>query len=243
LFGVVDSHCGRFSRFDGFHLIITSTTFTDTRFTATHCSAFNMLMNYHELTMDEPANSPAKRSQFAVIMAGLVAGLSYLIMTSGVAMPIEPTEGTFPGGQFCYKLAKRDYAASMGMGRRIMMDATETETNHKFTNVERRLVEKNLYHVFLDNPTEFSGRALRWASGMLVSESEKEISKKLMALNTKGKQKKREPTKDELQDLAAGEVMNLLPYQLADLPSVKALVLQFPNSHGFASALVTNYKV
>jgi hypothetical protein len=37
--------------------------------------------------------------------------------------------------------------------------------------------------------------------------------------------------------------MKMLPYQMTDLPSVSSLVLQFPNSHGFASALVTNYKV
>ena len=206
-------------------------------------------MNYHEMVMGEPSNSPARRQQHAVITAIMAACLSYIIMVSGVMQSVDPTVGMFPGGSFCYKLAHRDYAASMGMGRQVMTDATSSEDVTKFTNVERRLVEPFLYHIFLDNPFDFPGRDLRWATGLLVSGKDggdKHMVDKLMELNNgkgKGGTKNRQPTHAEMMDLPASTVMGMLPYQLTKLPSVPSLVLQFPNSHGFASALVTNYKV
>lgn len=200
-----------------------------------------MLLNYHEMTVGESSDSPAKKKQFAVICAVMAAAVSYVVMTSGVTMSVEPSIGEFPGGSYCYKLAYRDYAASMGLGRRIMMDATGSEK--QLVGQEREKVEKNLHHIFLDSPTEISGRAMRWASGLLVNGGEKEFAKKLMELNTSGKTPKREPRIEEMDDLSAGEVMQMLPYQMASLPSVDSLILQFPHSHGFASALVLNYKV
>jgi len=173
----------------------------------------------------------------------MVAGFSYIVMTSGAMLSIEPTMGIFPGGSFCYKIDHRDYAASMGMGRQVMMDATRTAEEHRFTNVERRQVEHMLHHVFLDNPFEIEGRDLRWATGMLVGGDMTNLTNDLMALNTQGKKKKREPTAEEVLDLSAEDIMNMLPYHTTHLPSVDSLVLQFPHSHGFGSALVTSYKV
>ena len=206
-------------------------------------------MNYHEMVAGEPSNSPARRQQHAIITAIMAASLSYIVMVSGVLQSVDPTVGSFPGGSFCYKLAHRDYAASMGMGRQIMTDATSSEEVTKFTNVERRLVEPFLYHIFLDNPFEFAGRDLRWATGMLVNGKDggdKHMVDKLMELNNrrgKGGPKKRQPTQAEMLDLSASTVMEMIPYQMTKLPSVPSLVIQFPNSHGFGSALVTNYKV
>lgn len=196
-----------------------------------------MNLNYHEMTMNEPRDSPQKRKQFLVICSVMVTALSYAVMTSGVMLPLEAQEGIFPGGNFCYKLAHRDYAASMGLGRRITSDVTGI----KFpTNTESKPVEEILYHLYLDNPLELSGRRLRWASGILVGDSSQDKVEKLMALNAKGK---RYPTPEEFADLSASEVMEMYPYELVDLPSVDSLVAQFPNTHGFVSALVMSYKV
>ena len=202
-----------------------------------------MLLNYHEMTMNAPADSPDKRRQFAFISAVMVAALSYSVMTSGVMLPLEPTQGVFPGGTFCYKVTNRDYAASMGLGRRVTKDVIGSE---KSTGVERREVEKVLYHMFFDNPFQVGGRYLRWATGILVPDGQKETVDKLLSLNTPIGTKattKRYPTESELMDSSAGEIFQMLPYEVATLPAVDALVVQFPHTHGFVSALVMSYKV
>lgn len=220
-----------------------------------------MLMNYHEMTINEPNDSPAKRKQFAVICAVMAACVSYAVMTSGILLPVEVTDGIFPGGNFCYKLSQRDYAASFGLGRRLTKDmlgegttrstgTTDDDEKAKkssSTSAQRNEVEEITYHLFLDNPHEMGGRRLRWATGILVSDKEKDKVKHLLSLNQpsgKGKGKtKRYPTDEEMIDLSASEVMDLLPYEVADLPSVDSLVAQFPHTHGFVSALVMSYKV
>ncbi len=202
-----------------------------------------MLLNYHEMTMNAPADSPEKRRQFGFICAVMVAALSYAVMTSGVMLPLEPTEGVFPGGTYCYKLTHRDYAASMGLGRRVTKDFIGSE---KSTGEQRREVEKIMYHMFFDNPLQVGGRYLRWATGILVPDSQKEKVDKLLSLNTPSGTEattKRYPTQGELTDLSASEVFQMLPYEVTTLPAVDALILQFPNTHGFVSALVVSYKV
>lgn len=193
--------------------------------------------------MSEPADSPQKRRQFGIICAVMAAALSYAVMTSGVMLPVEPTQGIFPGGNFCYKLTHRDYAASMGLGRRVAKDVLGSA---KLTNTPQKEVEKILYHMYLDNPMEIGGRKLRWATGILVADSEKEKIDKLLSLNTPTDDQatpKRYPTDDEMGNLSATQVFGMLPYELADVPSVDALVVQFPHTHGFVSALVMSYKV
>ena len=202
-----------------------------------------MLLNYHEMTMNTPADTPDKRRQFTVICAVMVAALSYAVMTTGVMLPLEPTMGVFPGGSFCYKLTHRDYAASMGLGRRVTTDVIGSE---KSTGVQRREVEKVLYHMFFDNPFQVGGRYLRWATGILVPDSDTEKVDKLLSLNTPTGDTatvKRYPTESELMDLPASEVFQMLPYEVATLPAVDALVLQFPHTNGFVSALVVSYRV
>ena len=204
-------------------------------------------MNYHELTMNEPKNSPAKKQQFAVICSVIVAAISYAVMTSGVLLSVQATEGIFPGGKFCYKIAQRDYAASMGLARRVTYDVMETK---KPNGKQRKEMEEITYHLFLDNPLEVNGRRLRWATGILVSRKDNEKVSKLMSLNKiqpqgdeGAKTTKRYLTEEELIGVSASEYMDILPYEVADLPSVDSLVVQFPHTHGFVSALVMSYKV
>lgn len=203
-----------------------------------------MLMNYHEMTMTESSDSPQKKRQFALICAVMVAAISYAVMTSGVLVPIEPTQGIFPGGNYCYKLAHRDYAASMGLGRRVISDLV----GEKAPTAQKKSIEQSIYHVYLDDPHKMGGRRQRWASGIMVADSEKDLIDKLMSLNNPGDGdkkglKKRYPTAQELLDWSAQEILAILPYELGDLPSVDSLVLQFPHTHGFVSALVLSYKV
>lgn len=66
-----------------------------------------MLMNYHELTMNEPRDSPARRKQFLVICTVMGGMFLHSIMTAGAFNSIDIKEGIFPGGTFVYKFAKR----------------------------------------------------------------------------------------------------------------------------------------
>ena len=64
-------------------------------------------MNYHELTMNEPRDSPARRKQFLVICTVMGAMLAHAVMTSGAFNSMDIKEGVFPGGEFVYKYATR----------------------------------------------------------------------------------------------------------------------------------------
>eukprot|EP00934_Nitzschia_sp_Nitz4_P008267 Nitzschia sp. Nitz4//scaffold99_size76975//25144//26087//NITZ4_005571-RA/size76975-snap-gene-0.5-mRNA-1//-1//CDS//3329560835//8257//frame0 len=199
-----------------------------------------MLMNYHEMTMGEPADSPQKKKQFTLITAIMAGCFSYAIMTSGVLLSVEPTEGIFPGGFYCYKLARRDYAASLGLGRRIMADLIGESAK----KAERQVVEETLFHVYLDDPNTMGGRRQRWASGILVGESKQDQIDKLRSLNQPEKGAvKRYPTEKEVLQMSAQDMLEMLPYEVTDLPSVDSLVLQFPHTHGFISSLVFSFKV
>jgi hypothetical protein len=202
-----------------------------------------MMMNYHEMTMTEGRDSKAKRQQFMVITTVMAAALAYSAMTSGAFQSINPTNGVFPGGNYCYKHTSRDYAASMGLGRVVMTDLVGAKPG----GVARNEAEEITYHVYLDDPARMGGRRQRWMTGILVGDRQKDKVKQLQALNKSSssgkKEDKRLPTADELEEGTAKEIFEMTPYEYADLPSVDALVLQFPNTHGFVSSLVQSYKV
>lgn len=193
------------------------------------------MMNYHEMTMTEGRDSKAKRQQFMVITTVMAAALAYSAMTSGAFQPINPTNGVFPGGNYCYKHTSRDYAASMGLGRVVMKDLVGAKPG----GVARNEAEEIIYHVYLDDPARMGGRRQRWMTGILVGNRQKDKVKQLQALN----KDKQLPTADELEDATAKEIFEMTPYEYVDLPSVDSLVLQFPNTHGFVSSLVQSYKV
>lgn len=66
-----------------------------------------MLLNYHEMTMNEPRDSPAKRKQFLVICTVIFGMFTHAVITAGALNSIEIKEGIFPGGFFIYKYATR----------------------------------------------------------------------------------------------------------------------------------------
>lgn len=189
-----------------------------------------MLMNYHEMTMSEARDSPQRRKQFLVICTVMASFLAHSVITSGGLSSVDIKEGIFPGGQFVYKSAGRDYAASQGLMRHIGKDL----------ELKPREYPDLLYSLYLDNPWEVGGRRQRFASGILVDNRGKDMKKKLLDMNPsilaqqKGK---------DLSELPAFELWPATEYESTSLPSLDAAVANFPFTNGFVSALILSYKV
>ncbi len=217
------------------------------------------------MTMSEPRDSPAKRQQFLVICSVMAASLVYTAITSGALMSIQATEAPFPGGNFCYKLAQRDYAVSMGTGRAVVGDWQESTMGQTMPNgagignddeifgstkkeatERKKVIEKHIYHVYLDDPTIMSALRTRWMTGVLVSDAEKDsYCGPLLANNPKIERVAKLNQKEgvHFDDLKPMEAFAQTMYELIDLPSVDSLVVQFPFTDGFVSALLFSYKV
>jgi hypothetical protein len=217
-----------------------------------------VLMNYHEMTMNEPRDSPARRQQFLVICSVMAAAFVYTAMTSGFFLSVQATEGPFPGGNYCYKFAVRDYAASNGQSRRISEDwalaTTPSEEKDDFVKLQgeekdefkrrKKQLEGKIYHVFLDDPFHMGGSRQRYMSGVLVSDADKaEYCEPLMALNPKIEKTIAKNKKIAFEDKSTAEIFQETPYEHVNLPSVNSLVVQFPFTNGFVSALIFSYKV
>mmetsp|Transcript_12606 Transcript_12606/g.34730 ORF Transcript_12606/g.34730 Transcript_12606/m.34730 type:complete len:396 (-) Transcript_12606:287-1474(-) len=196
-----------------------------------------MLMNYHEMTMNEPRHSPQKRKQFLVICTIMAAVFFYTCMTSGMFLAIEPTVGTFEGGEYMYKMASRDYAASQGLGKHIRKAVLGLKSEYA--------VDDALYHVYLDNPPRMGGRRQRWMSGLLSRTTPPEYTQTLKDKAQEFADSGKSPIlPEDTFDVPASEVWDQLPFQRAELPeSVKALVLPFAFTNGFVSALIHSYKI
>lgn len=194
-----------------------------------------VLMNYHELTMNEARDSPQRRKQFLVICAVMASTFVYAVLTAGGLSPVNITEGEFPGGDFIFRQTKRDYAASNGLARSIGTDLG-LKPKH-FADV--------IYNVYLDNPAVVTGgRQQRFAAGLLVAKHQGEIDthnykRKLLAMN----EQIIPATEEEFWDLSASDLWPRLKYEQKSLPKTKAAVLQFPFTDGFVSALILSHKV
>jgi hypothetical protein len=193
-----------------------------------------MLLNYHEMTMNEPRNSPARQKQFLVICTVMAAMFAHSCMASGLFLNMDIVNGVFPGGFYIYRSANRDYAAAMSLHKTIRQDL-EYKSEYGADDL--------VYHIYLDDPTQMGGRRQRWTSGILVGEDDtgKEQIDKLLAKN---KVIHGNPlTADDYDQLAATELWPRLPYDQADLTAVDALVLNFPFTNGFVSSLVLAHRV
>lgn len=210
-----------------------------------------MLMNYHGLTIEESKNSPQRRYQFIVICSIIAFCFTYSVYISGILLTIEPYETEFPGGIFCYKQISRDYAASMGIGRRLQKDILEAFPEEEDAAKEisvtdrKKIIEDKIFHVYLDNPEDVSGLHQRSMSGVLVSDDIDKLSycdplfEKNPALLREKKLYQHEPASEK----KASELFQQTIYESATLPSVDSLAIKFPFSNGFLSALVFSYKV
>eukprot|EP00980_Cylindrotheca_fusiformis_P031458 scaffold26401_cov113-Cylindrotheca_fusiformis.AAC.4 len=179
--------------------------------------------------------------QFGFICTVMAAAIGYSLLTSGALVPVKPEKGSFPGGSYVYKFTNRDYAASFGLGRSISQQLINTQLELGQPTSKHYELEEDIYHVYLDDPSKRGGRRLRFMSGFLTSSKKDDRISMLMATNDDTK--RTEFTEDEYHELSAREVFNLLPYQTAQLPSVDALVLQFPYTGGIASIMVQTIKV
>jgi hypothetical protein len=189
-----------------------------------------MLMNYHEMTMSEPRDSPQRRKQFLFICTLMAAAFFHSVLQAGALASVVPVDGVFPGGTFVYKYTQRDYAATNSM----------VESVGKDVGLKPRDYADQLYTVYLDNPNDMGGRRQRFAAGYLVTDKAgKSVQKTLLQRN----QEIRPPTPDELWDLPASKLWARLAYQTAELPSVNAAVVQFPFTNGFVSAMIQSWKV
>jgi hypothetical protein len=216
------------------------------------------MMSYHEMTVNQPGDSSARRQQFLVTCSIMVFAIIYHVLWSGLIDTIEATTGPFPGGNFCYKFAIRDYAASIQHGHRIAkqwalatLDSEEKENPKKLQGEEKdeyNKLNKNaldtIYNVYLDDPRRMGGTRQRFMTGMLVSDADKaEFCDPLMEKNEKIERLAVENMHIPLEDKSAAEVFAETLYQYVDLPSVDSLVVEFPCTYGFVSSLIFSYKV
>jgi hypothetical protein len=65
------------------------------------------MLNYHEMTMNEPRNSPARRQQYLIICTVMAVAFLHSVITAGGCSTIDIREGIFPGGDFVYRLSQR----------------------------------------------------------------------------------------------------------------------------------------
>jgi len=189
------------------------------------------MINYHELTMSESRDSPARRKQYLVICTIMAAAFFHSLFTSGVLTSLDIMESTFPGGEYVYKFVVKDYATNQGVIAGI-------STN----DLKRRKsapTEDLFYTIFLDNSGDGSVGAnnQRYASGMLNgSPKDKET---LLSKNTKAPKL----SAAEEEEKSFTEIQHTIQYEAATLPKVKALACNFPFTNGFVSALITTYKL
>jgi hypothetical protein len=191
-----------------------------------------MMMDYHQMTIDEPRDSPAKKQQFRVTCAIMIVGFLYMTIPAGILVPVKITEGTFPGGTFVYKSTKRDYVASEGLqlcvGENLKIDPKD--------------FEDRIYSVYLDDLSKIkSGRTQRFASGLLSNNSKPDrvLVESLMSMNPS-----MEPlTRLEVNTLPADDLWPRIRYKKASLPKVKAAVVYFPFTNGFVSSLMFQFRI
>jgi hypothetical protein len=126
----------------------------------------------------------------------------------------------------------RDYASTFGLFEEVA----------KRANVTKRQYPDLLYALYLDDPSTMNARRIRFGTGILVGESGEDRKDKLLAMNPEIEAKVNNGA------LAGPDITNmdrfrLKTWEVVDLPSVDAAVLQFPHTGGFVSALLTAYRV
>lgn len=205
------------------------------------------MLNYHELTMNEPRNSPARRKQFTVISSIMTVMTIHAGLQAGVFAPlnIERASGDgdnnvsrFPGGEFVYKFMTKDYAATTGALRTVSSDLGIAEKGAGNLILEEGVPTDTadlLYSVLLDDATSVAGGKTRFAAGALIDDSEEgeRMKKKLLdanesiGLDTDGDR------------THSSEVR----YEVGRLPAVEAAVAQHPFTAGAWSAVLQSYKI
>ncbi|KAL7536045.1 hypothetical protein ACHAXR_006883 [Thalassiosira sp. AJA248-18] len=195
------------------------------------------MMNYHELTMNEPRDSPQRRKQFLVITAIMVVMALHAGLNAGVLATLDIEEGSFPGGEFVYKFMMKDYAASTGTLRTVAKDLgiAEAGGGNLIVAEEGVLLDTAdlLYSILLDDETLVPGGKTRFLGGALLNGSSggggPTIKKQLLDVN-----------KDIKEE---GTHSKDIKYEVGKLPKVGAAVAQHPFTAGAWSAMLQSYKI
>ena len=204
------------------------------------------MLNYHELTMNEPRDSPQRRKQFLVISAIMVIMALHSALTAGILSPITITHDTFPGGEFIYKSMKKDYAASTGTLRTVATDLGIIEdgssSNLIIAEDDKDMTTKDtadlLYSILLDDVQLIPGGETRFFSGILLNKNSSSandgssIKKRLLDANK------------NIQNEGGGSTHSKdIKYEVGNLPKVNAAVMTHPFTAGAWSAMLQSYKV
>lgn len=195
------------------------------------------MMNYHELTMNQPRNSPEQRKQFLIIcLIMAVAFFHAFIGAGGFTTVVIQETGTFPGGEFAYKFTKRDYAASGSLVEHIAQHAEMMKPDKETAD--------RIYSLYFDDPRKVSGWNQRFAVGYLATDDATRITiqEKLLPTNAKSNDEKA-ISSSEIKHMSVMELWPKLNYRVAELPNAKSAAVEFPFTNGFVSALILEYKV
>ena len=196
------------------------------------------MLNYHELTMNEPRDSPQRRKQFLVIAAIMFGMFLHSSLDAGAFAGLEITGGTFPGGDFVYKAMTKDYAASTGTLRTVASDLGHAED-------VRSEQSDLLYALFWDDPSRVPGGKARFAGGVLLSKAtsgeEGKRMKKALLEEANGAIDAR--AKGAVGEEDTGTHSKDVRYEAGSLPKVAAAVAQHPFTAGAWSAILQSYKV
>ena len=210
------------------------------------------MMNYHEMTMGEPRDSPQRRKQFLVISAIMTGIFLNAGLNAGALSTITIETGTFPGGEFVYKTLIKDYAASAGTLRTVTsdLDIVEDGTQSLSSEIsETETVELDtadlMYSVFLDDERVVPGGKTRFAAGALLQKSmlrgsplnPAEVKRTLLDLNDSILEKAGKKAG------ADGAHSTEIPYEVGNLPRVEAAVAQHPYTGGAWSAVLQSKKI
>lgn len=159
-------------------------------------------------------------------------------LNAGILSSLNIDNGTFPGGEFVYKLMQKDYAASTGTLRTVADDLgiVEEGGGSNLLIAEKEGINLDtadlLYSVFLDDTNIIPGGKTRFASGLLNSGGEgANMKKQLLEVN---KDINGEPGSTHSKDIK---------YEVGKLPKVSAAVAQHPFTAGAWSAILQNYKI
>jgi hypothetical protein len=179
-----------------------------------------------------PEESAAKRKQFLVVSAVVAAMLGHAFVSAGGFHPVEVGLGIFPGGEFLYKYAIRDYAASPSLVEWVASDA----------QLPVRDMVDRVYALYFDDPRGMAGTHQRFAAGYLATDkASKEVHKNLLEKDSKNARE--DVTDEEMRTMAVTELWPQIKYESASLPSVNCGIAHFPFTNGFISALLLQYKV
>lgn len=177
------------------------------------------VINYHELTIEESKDSPARKKQFVVICVLGFGTIINAFINAGGLHPVTVQVDSFPGGEFWYKMKARDYAASSGT---LSCTATDLELNQNTDGADF------LYSIFIDDPSIVNSGNSRYFSGALFNDNNVELFAEKRNL---------------LQEKEDGPFCSEGNYEVATIPNVKAVVAHTPFTNGLVSSLLFGLKI